>query len=116
MGTFLAEISNAVTPAVVAVFGTILTVVINRVADVARLRWGMEIEARHRDALHSAIMSGVQAALQRGLTGTAAVNAALAHVYDSVPDAVAAFQKQQGPGVIDSFRSIAEANLRLATR
>ena len=35
----------------------------------ARARWGIEIEARHREALHSALMTGVRHALARGAAG-----------------------------------------------
>lgn len=107
MNAFLTEISAAAAPAIVTLFGTVLTIVLTRAAHVARSRWGIEIEARHRDALHAALMSGIQAALLGGLSGKAAVEAAIRHAGTSVPDAVRALKP--APGVLTS---IAEAKLR----
>ena len=61
----------------IAAFGTVLTIVLDRATKVARERWGIEIEATHRSALHSALMSGIRAALLRGLSGADAVEAAI---------------------------------------
>lgn len=109
MDALLAEISAAVIPALVALFGTLLTIILNGAAKAARERWGIEIESRHREALHSAVMSGLMAALARGLPPSMAVNAAIDHVETSVPDALA--KLAPGPGVL---RSIVEAKLRAA--
>mgnify|MGYP007078755858 CR=1 FL=1 len=52
-------------------------------------RWtGREIEARHREALHSALMTGARIALQRGLKPQAAVDMAIGYARTSVPDAI----------------------------
>ena len=61
-------------------------------------KWtGIQIEARHREALHSAIMTGVSAALARSRTKAAsvtvdvktqAVKEAVEWAYRSVPDAL----------------------------
>lgn len=108
MQSFLAELPGAITPALVALFGTLLTIILRRAAEVATARWGIEIEARHREALHSAILSGLQAALSRGRIGDAAIDDALVHVAQSVPDALAGLPQATG-GVL---RSIAESKLR----
>ena len=51
-------------------------------------KFGIDIEARHRDALHSAIMTGVRLALVNGMSKEAVVTAALDHARLSVPDAI----------------------------
>lgn len=107
MNSLVAELSNAVLPGLVALFGTLLTIALNRASRVAQERWGIEVEARHREALHSAIMSGLLAAVSRGSVGQAAIDAALDHVEASVPDALR--KLDPAPGVI---REIAEAKLR----
>ncbi|QFQ88252.1 hypothetical protein F8A10_12100 [Paracoccus kondratievae] len=109
MNSFWSEISVALVPGLVTLFGTLLTIILDRAAAVARSRWGIEIEARHREALHSAIMSGVRSALARGLSGDAAVRAAISHASNSVPDAITALNPASGV-----LRSIAEAKLREA--
>ena len=58
---------------------------------MAWARDGIEIEARHREALHSALMTGVRRALASGLQEREAVaEATVNHVRTSVPDALAA--------------------------
>lgn len=109
MNIFWTEISAAVVPALVALFGTLATIIINQASKVAKERWGIEIEARHREALHSALMSGIRAALARGLTGSSAVAAAIEHATKSVPDAISALKP--GKGVLTS---IAEGKLERA--
>ena len=107
MQSFLNELYAVAVPILVAGFGTILTLVIERAAKVARERWGIEIEATHREALHSALMSGVRAALMRGLSGPEAVEAAIIHSSGSVPDAIKALKPDAGV-----LTRIAEAKLR----
>lgn len=77
MNSLLNELYAAAVPLLITAFGTILTIVLDRATKVARERWGIEIEATHRAALHSALMSGVRAALLRGLSGREAVEAAI---------------------------------------
>lgn len=107
MNTFLAELSAAAIPALIALFGTLLTIVVNRASTLARERWGVEIEARHREALHSAVMSGLLAALARGLPQGAVIEAAIDHVESSVPDALG--KLAPAPGVL---RAIVESKLQ----
>lgn len=110
MDTFLAEIYAALVPALLALFGTLLTITLNRAARAAKERWGIEVETGHREALHSAVMSGLMAALARGLTPEAAIDAAIGHVETSVPDALR--KLSPAPGVL---RSIVEGKLQSAT-
>ncbi|WP_417262610.1 hypothetical protein [Celeribacter sp.] len=87
----------------------ILGVLLIRITSTAKTRWGIEIEARHREALHAALMSGIRAALSRNMSGQAAITAAIQHALKSVPDAVAALDPEEGV-----LANIAEAKLREA--
>lgn len=54
---------------------------------------GIQIEARHREALHSAIMTGIRAALERGSTPDGAVASAVDYAREvGAPDAVSALK------------------------
>lgn len=97
----LGTVLGALTPHLMEVIGLALTILLGGLFSTLKTRWGIEIEARHRAALHSAIMTGVLAALDRGLAGEAAVNAALGHVHASVPDAIE--KLRPAPGVIDNL-------------
>lgn len=58
-------------------------------AALAFQRWtGVQIEARHREALHSAIRNGVLQAASCGMTGTDAARLVEGYVTESVPDAL----------------------------
>ena len=50
---------------------------------------GIQIEARHREALHSALMTGARAALSKGMPMQQAVDFAVGYAQSSVPAAVA---------------------------
>lgn len=58
------------------------------VALLARRWTGVQIEAKHREALHSAIRNGVLQAASRGMTGTDAARLVEGYVTESVPDAL----------------------------
>lgn len=109
MDSLLSDLSVAVLPGLITIFGTILTILINRASSVARERWGIEVEARHREALHSAIMSGIRQALSRGFSDRDAIGVALEYAGKSVPDAIHKLAPR--PGVL---RTIAEAKLNEA--
>lgn len=79
----------ALEPHIIELVGAVLAAVIGRAAIEAKRRWGIEIEARHREALHSALMTGIRAALGRGLTGQKALDYAIGYAQESVPDALA---------------------------
>ena len=57
---------TALAPHLLELIAAILTIIIGWLAAEARARWGVEIEARHREALHSALTTGVRYALSRG--------------------------------------------------
>lgn len=81
-------IKTAVMLHVFEIISILLASMLGWAANTARKKWGIDIEAKHRAALHSAIMTGARLALQRGLTGQEAINQILQHVQISVPDAV----------------------------
>lgn len=86
------SITPALADALLSIASLGITAALAVVVPVLRQRWGIEIEARHRDALHSALMTGIASALGRGLTGQGAVTAALMHVRaGGAPDAVKYF-------------------------
>lgn len=96
-------------PIILQLVGLALAAWLARVSTFAKARWGIEIEARHREALHSALMTGIKAAVQRGLTGHAAMDAAISYAGKSVPDAIEAL----GPSG-EVLVSLAESKLREA--
>ncbi|MDF3606146.1 hypothetical protein PE067_08395 [Paracoccus sp. DMF-8] len=82
------DIITAITPGLVEILGVLLTGIIAWAASKAREKWGIDIEARHREALQSALMTGARLALANELTGKAAINLILNYVRQSVPDAI----------------------------
>jgi hypothetical protein len=87
--------------ALLGLFGIILTIIINRAAGAFQMATGIAIEKDARDALHSAIKSGVEAALAEGPDAALdTVKAhAIYHAQQSVPDAIEALVP--GEGVLD---------------
>lgn len=80
---------------VLPIVATITTALIGWAAAKLRARWGIEIEAKHREALHSALMTGAQLALARygvGATRDRLAQAAVSYAGESVPDAIAALR------------------------
>lgn len=60
-------------------------------------RWNIDIDVGRQKTLHSALMTGLAGALGRGLTGQAAINAAVSHVLTAgAPDAVKRFRLSRG--------------------
>jgi len=110
MADWLAQLYELLLPLILTAVAAVLTQALTAAARVARERWGIEIEARHREALHSALMSGIRAALSRGASGTAAIYEAIDYTRNSVPDAMASLNPSSGV-----LRELAEAKLREAT-
>lgn len=96
MSAALLVFVNTVLPALLTIFSTVLSAFLIRAAAAAKARWDIEIEANDRDALHSALMTGIRAALRRGLGGSDAVSAAIAHAESSVPDALGRLKPAAG--------------------
>jgi hypothetical protein len=101
------ELLEALAPHLLELISALATAIIGWLAAQAKARWGLEIEARHREALHSALMTGVKHALSEGVQGrTAITRAAVDYVRTSVPDALAALKPQP-----DQLTDMAEATL-----
>lgn len=83
---------NLILPHLVDLAAILLSIVIGRAAIYAKDRWGMDIEAKHREALHSAIMSGVQAAVLSGRDGETAILSAVRYARSSTPGAIKALK------------------------
>ena len=82
------EIIVAAAPGLIELFGVALAALLGWAANTARKRWGIEIEAKHREALHSALMTGAQLALKHELTGRTAIELVLRYISSSVPGAI----------------------------
>lgn len=88
MASPVGDIITAITPGLVEILGVLLTGIIAWAAAMAREKWGVDIEARHRAALQSALMSGARLALDRKLDAKAALDLILSYARASVPDAI----------------------------
>lgn len=82
------DILDAATPHLIEIAGLILTALIGWAATQASRKWGLDIEQRHRDALHTALLTGARLALSKQLTAATAIDLILSHVKQSVPDAL----------------------------
>jgi hypothetical protein len=90
--TFLSELLLAILPAV----GVVISAALLWGASVLQRNTGINIEAKHREALQSALMNGVLFALQRagwvqGQPTEKLLTAARSYVESSVPDALKQF-------------------------
>lgn len=90
MNSVLTDFFSGVLPVLLQLVGLVLAGLIGQAAQAAKARWGIEIEARHREALHSALLSGATAAITRQLGWDDAKEAVLAYLRRSVPEALAA--------------------------
>jgi len=102
---------QALTPVILEVTATVATVAITAASGYAMRKWGIEIQEKHRNALHSALMSGIEAALGRGYTGNAAVAEAIEYARRSVPDALGNLKP-----AADVLTDLAKAKLEQATK
>lgn len=94
---------DSLSPTVLPIFGSVfaammawLVAQIIAVSSAIRAKTGLDIEASLRDALHMALASGAQAALQKNLSGQPAVQAAVDHAKASVPGAIAKLRAPDG--------------------
>lgn len=92
-------------PQIIEIVAVLLSMVLLFLSNLARVWLGVQIEARHREALHSALLTGAAAALDRGPAAgkDVIVRQAIDYARVSVPQAL----KKLGP---DSFilRKLAE--------
>uniref|UniRef100_UPI000225FB10 hypothetical protein n=1 Tax=Paracoccus sp. TRP TaxID=412597 RepID=UPI000225FB10 len=82
------QIIASAAPHLLELVSLAITAIIGWAAAAVRRKWGIEIEARHREALHWALYSGAQLAVKNQLTGKSAVDLMLEYVRRSVPDAI----------------------------
>ncbi|SNT44483.1 hypothetical protein SAMN05421763_1303 [[Luteovulum] sphaeroides subsp. megalophilum] len=82
------DLLTALTPSLLDLAGVALTALIG-FATIRFQRWtGIQSEARHREALHSAIMTAARVAVARKLAPDAATEFVSSYVRNSVPDAL----------------------------
>lgn len=79
----------AITPLLIDLLAIVLMAALTWAAAWGKRKFGIDIEAKHRDALHSALMTGARLAAARQLTGPSALQLILDYVRKSVPDALA---------------------------
>ncbi|WP_288951428.1 hypothetical protein [uncultured Paracoccus sp.] len=82
------QIIAMATPHLLELVSLAITAIIGWAAAAARRKWGIEIEARHREALHWALTTAAQLAVKNQLTGKQALDLMLEYVRRSVPDAI----------------------------
>ena len=87
--------------AIISIIGLMLTFIVNRAAAAFTMATGIQIEARHREALHEAVMTAVESGMMHGPeVGMSTLRAhVVAHLRESVPDALMALTP--GDGVLD---------------
>lgn len=103
------SIIHAAAPHVLELLGLAITGIIGWAAAAVRRKWGIEIEARHREALHWALNTGAQLALERKLTGRAALDLILGYARRSVPDAIGSLKPSA-----ETLTDLAKAKLEQA--
>ena len=76
---------------ILGILAPILTALIGWAAAAINRKAGLEIDAKHREALQSALLNGARLAMSKQLTRQAAVDLVLSYVKDSVPGALEHF-------------------------
>ena len=112
------SIITAASPHILELLGVLLTGIIGWAAAAVRKKWGIEIEARYREALHSALLTGAQLAMKNELTGKAAIDLVLRYIKQSVPDAIGSLKPS--PDVLTDLakaklEQVAQAKAKEAT-
>ncbi|OHV85819.1 hypothetical protein LCM4579_00160 [Ensifer sp. LCM 4579] len=95
----LSGILTAVMPHVLELTSLAVTALVAWLAAWLKLKFKIDIEARHREALHSALMTGVRLALARyGVTAKREVvlGAAVDYAREAVPDAIKSLRVDGG--------------------
>lgn len=82
-----------VQPHILEAVSVIVAALIARAALAFTAKTGIEVQARHREALQQAIMSGINMALSKSMAPNLAAEAAVDHAFLSVPDAITALTK-----------------------
>ena len=105
------DLIQAAMPQILDIAGIVLAGVLTWAAAAAKRKFGIDIDARHRESLHSALMTGARLAAARQMTGKAAVGLILDYVRQSVPDALDRLMPGQGV-----LADLAEAKLHEAVQ
>lgn len=86
---------------IVGIIGMLLTFILNRAAGAFAAATGIQIEAKHREALHQAVMTSVESGMKYGPdVGFDTLKAyVVGYLQESVPDALTALTP--GDGVLD---------------
>lgn len=111
MMDILLAVLAASAPHFLELLGALVAALISWAAVAVQRKWGLDIEARHREALHSALMTGARMALDRALSPQSAAELAVAYARESVPDAMR--KLQPSPEVL---ANLARAKLAEARR
>ena len=82
------ELIEALLPYVVAGIVSVVSLLWGYAALYAKRKWGIQIEAIDREALHSAIATGVDLVTDKGMTRDQRIDAVKDYVAKSVPDAL----------------------------
>lgn len=83
------EIMEALAPHLIEAFMALVTLATGYVVVLVKRYTGIQIEERHRQALHSAIHTGVLALADKGLSGEQLIEGVKDYIRQSVPDALA---------------------------
>ncbi|QPM89395.1 hypothetical protein [Pseudooceanicola algae] len=111
--SFQAFIPAALEPALTEVVSVMALAVIGWMAARFQKWTGVQIEEKHQRALHTALMTGIRAALEGGqVDKDALVAAAVAHAERSVPDALKALKPDPEALASIAAAKIAEAMAR----
>lgn len=101
---------NALAPSLLELAGLVVTGLLGWLANTARQKLGLQVEAGLREALHGAVMTGLKLALERATDrddmDRASVDDAVAYVKRSSPDAVRRLRASD-----DVLRSLAVSKL-----
>jgi hypothetical protein len=95
MDIILSTVWIAIQPIMPSLLGIVITLIVAQVAVAARKLFKIDIEARHREALHTALETAAQLALDRKLTAQSAINLIIGYVQQSVPDAIKALKPNE---------------------
>lgn len=106
----LNTLAAALAPHILELMAGALSAMIGWAAMAAKRKWGLDIEARHREALHSALMTGARMALDRALSPQSAADLAIGYAEASVPGAIRALRPTPEVLVNLARAKVAEAN------
>lgn len=105
----VSDVINTVMPDVLKIVSVVLMFILGWVLKWIRAKTGIDIQAAHRESMHSALMTAARLAVARQLTGQAAMSLILEYVRKSVPDALASLKPSP-----DVLKELAESKLQAA--